>query len=83
MFSEELFQKKKKSKIISATSQKRFFIEKLTVKSVIGPNKLKLVEKRMKQRTKKYIIFSLQRLGRNEGKNDNYGFYKYPRPTKL
>ena len=37
----------------------------------------------MKQRTKKYIIFSLQRLGRNEGKNDNYGFYKYPRPTKL
>ena len=32
----------------------------------------KVRKKKLKQRTKKYIVFSLQRLGKKEGENDNY-----------
>ena len=65
--------KEKKSKIISATNQKRFFIEKLTEKSELSVHIAKVRAKKMETIDQKVHNFQLMKTGKKkEGKNDNY-----------
>ena len=65
--------KEKKSKIISATNQKRFFIEKLTEKSELSVQIAKVRAKKIETIDQKVHNFQLMKTGKKkEGKNDNY-----------
>ena len=65
--------KEKESIAISATNQKRFFIEKLTEKSELSVQIAKVRAKKIETIDQKVHNFQLMKTGKKkEGKNDNY-----------
>ena len=76
--------KERKFKIILATNQKRFFIEKSTEKSELLAQIAKVSGQKAEITDQKIHNFQLKKIGeKKEGENDNYGFSQHTRPTKL